>query len=178
MSPRMRGVGQLSNWLIYVAHLLQMIWGSILLIHDRINKRTYSYLVDQVASNLTAWKSKSLSLAGRVTLIKAVTSSIPIYAMQTAKLPETIYNSLDKLNRYFLCIHNGDNNPIHLVNWKIDTSTVENRGLWVKRTRFMNQALLAKIGWRLQQNKNMLWASLYSGKYLGRSDLSNAPNYL
>lgn len=44
------------------------------LIHSRVNRRTYTYLVDRVKNRLTAWKSRSLSLAGRLTLIKSVTS--------------------------------------------------------------------------------------------------------
>ncbi|CAL2279065.1 unnamed protein product [Prunus armeniaca] len=36
---------------------------------------------------------------GRATLIQAVTSAIPVYVMQTAKIPISIYENLDRLNR-------------------------------------------------------------------------------
>lgn len=51
------------------------------LIHRRVNNCTYQYLVDKVANRLAAWKSRTLSLAGRLTLIKSVTWSIPNYVM-------------------------------------------------------------------------------------------------
>ncbi|KAL4351406.1 hypothetical protein GQ457_06G022300 [Hibiscus cannabinus] len=52
------------------------------LLHKRVTKVTYSYLVDQVAKRLTGWAARSLSLAGRITLAKAVLQAIPIYSMQ------------------------------------------------------------------------------------------------
>ncbi|KAI5323392.1 hypothetical protein L3X38_032464 [Prunus dulcis] len=65
------------------------------LLHSRIGKHTYSSLVDKVHNRLASWKSKLLSLAGRATLIQAVTASIPVYAMQTTKLPVSVCNDLD-----------------------------------------------------------------------------------
>lgn len=51
------------------------------LLHFKITKTTYSKLVDKVHARLASWKSKVLSIAGRATLIQAVTSAIPVYAM-------------------------------------------------------------------------------------------------
>lgn len=41
-------------------------------------------------------------MVGRLTLIQAVTASIPVYAIQTAKLYVSTTMTLDKLNRDFL----------------------------------------------------------------------------
>ncbi|KAK3194957.1 hypothetical protein Dsin_026267 [Dipteronia sinensis] len=60
------------------------------LIHGRITKTTYAKIIEKTQNRLTSWKSASLSFAGRCTLIKAVTSAIPIYAMQSVKLPSEI----------------------------------------------------------------------------------------
>lgn len=72
------------------------------LINTRVTKATYASIVDKVQCRLANWKSKHLSMAGRLTLVQAVTTSIPTYAMQTAKLPASSCNQLDKLNRNFL----------------------------------------------------------------------------
>ncbi|KAL5861995.1 hypothetical protein ACOSQ4_003291 [Xanthoceras sorbifolium] len=68
------------------------------LIHGRINKHTYSGILEKVHNRLASWKSSTLSMAGRVTLIKAVSSAIPMYAMQTVKLPSDLCVKLDKVN--------------------------------------------------------------------------------
>lgn len=59
------------------------------MIHSRVTKHIYATLIDKVEGRLASWKSKHLSMAGRLTLIQAVTSSISTYAMQTAKLPQS-----------------------------------------------------------------------------------------
>lgn len=98
--------------------------------------------------------------------------------MQTAKLPTTVCEQLDKINRDFLWSYNGDNNPGHLVNWDTVASPLVYGGLGVKKAKCINQALLAKIGWRLHQHKDMLWAKVYSKKYLKRSDLTQSTRHL
>lgn len=60
------------------------------LIHSRVSKNTYVEFIDKVLNRLASWKSKTLSMAGRLTLIQAVSASIPVYAMQKSKLPVTI----------------------------------------------------------------------------------------
>ncbi|CAL8098742.1 unnamed protein product [Prunus armeniaca] len=72
------------------------------LLHSRVTKTTYKNLVDKVHARLASWKSRVLFSIGRATLIQAVTSVIPVFAMQTAKLPMSICDELDKLNRNFL----------------------------------------------------------------------------
>ena len=57
------------------------------LIHGRVTNHTYSVVIEKVQYRLAAWKCNALSLAGRVTLIKAVTSALPVYVMQFVKLP-------------------------------------------------------------------------------------------
>jgi hypothetical protein len=72
------------------------------LIHSRVTKKTYSSTVDKVQARLASWKSKCLNMAGRLTLIRAVNSSIPIYAMETAKLPAHTCNTLNKTQQKLL----------------------------------------------------------------------------
>lgn len=71
-------------------------------IHHRVSKRTYANLVDKICKRLAAWKSSTLNMASRLTLIKPVTSALPLYTMQTAKLPTSMCDKLDRINRNFL----------------------------------------------------------------------------
>ncbi|WCJ37650.1 hypothetical protein M5689_018768 [Euphorbia peplus] len=72
------------------------------LLHSRIQSGTYHYLIDGIQSKLTGWASHSLSLAGRITLAKAVLASIPYYSMQTSSLPAYICTKIDDLIRGFV----------------------------------------------------------------------------
>jgi len=56
-------------------------------INGRITRKTFQGLVDRIDQWLAGWSAKTLSLAGRATLVQSTISMIPLYAMQTAKLP-------------------------------------------------------------------------------------------
>ncbi|KAL6140994.1 hypothetical protein ACLB2K_059286 [Fragaria x ananassa] len=136
------------------------------LIHSRVNKHTYNGIFDKVQGRLSSWKSKVLSMAGRLTLIQSVTSSIPNYAMQTAKFPVSLCDKLDKLNWDFLWGDLENKKRVHLVNWDSVCQPKQLGGLGIKKTADMNQAMLAKISWRMFQDDKGLWAEIFSEKYL------------
>ncbi|BBN67603.1 Polynucleotidyl transferase, ribonuclease H-like superfamily protein [Prunus dulcis] len=111
-------------------------------IQSRITKDTYSGIVDKVQRRLASWKSHALSMAGRLTYLHAVTLAIPIYTMQTIDLP---------MSTDFLWGYTGEKTKIHLVNWDIVCQPKSFGGLGIKKTHCMNQALLAKTGWKIVQ---------------------------
>lgn len=50
----------------------------------------YQYLVEKFNVKLAGWKAKTLSLAGRATLVQSCIPSIPYYTMQSTKLLRVI----------------------------------------------------------------------------------------
>lgn len=58
------------------------------ILQKRINKDTFGDIVERVSSRLAGWKGRFLSMAGRITLTKAVLTSIPIHTMSTIALPQ------------------------------------------------------------------------------------------
>lgn len=82
------------------------------LLHTRGTHATYKKLLDRVHSWF--WKGKLLSYARCATLIQSVTSSIPIYAMQTTKLPMSVCDELDWLNRNFFWGGSEKRTKVHL----------------------------------------------------------------
>ncbi|XP_050386206.1 uncharacterized protein LOC126802601 [Argentina anserina] len=136
------------------------------LIHERVNHHTYAGIYDKFQSRLSSWKSKTLSMAGRLVLIQSVSSAIPNYAMQTARFPVSLCDKLDKLNRDFLWGDTEDKKKIHLVNWETVCKPKILGGLGIKRTYDMNQAMLAKASWRIWQNDPGIWNTIFKEKYL------------
>jgi hypothetical protein len=141
------------------------------LIHSKISKHTYAAVLDKVQSRLAGWKSKTLNLAGRLTLIQSISCSIPTYTMQTAKLPASTCNMLDKLNREFLWGDTENKKKIHLVKWDNVCRPKIEGGLGIKKTELMNQAMLAKTSWRIIQNDTGLWCKVLKDKYLKQRSL-------
>ncbi|CAL2237758.1 unnamed protein product [Prunus armeniaca] len=137
---------------------------------------TYNGLIDRVTNRLASWKSKLLSIAGRATLVQAVTSSIPIYAMQTVKLPASVCEHLDRLNRNFFWGGKEEKNKVHLCQRDLVCRPKCKEGIGFKKTAAMNQALLSKIGWRVQNKDNGLWAKIFKAKYLNGAFILDSPN--
>ncbi|KAM1032357.1 hypothetical protein ACFX2C_036031 [Malus domestica] len=142
------------------------------LLHSRVNKETYGNIVEKVQRRLSAWKSNTLSMAGRLVYLQSVAS--PIYSMQSTRLPISICDKIDKLNRNFLWGHTEGNSKVHLVKWETICTPKFMGWLGLKDTHVMNQALLAKTGWKLMQRDSGLWAQVLKGKYLKHHDMVGA----
>ncbi|XP_004297900.1 PREDICTED: putative ribonuclease H protein At1g65750-like [Fragaria vesca subsp. vesca] len=78
----------------------------------------------------------------------------------------SICNTLDRLNRNFLWGHTEEKKKIHLVKWDTVCKPKCYGGLGLKKSSCVNQALLAKTGWRLLQKELGLWAEALNKKYL------------
>ena len=63
---------------------------------------SYQYLVDNIRKRIEGWQARYLSMAGQATLIKASVTSISLYAMQTAILPQKICQHIDRRSCHFL----------------------------------------------------------------------------
>uniref|UniRef100_A0A803NGW8 FAD-binding PCMH-type domain-containing protein n=1 Tax=Cannabis sativa TaxID=3483 RepID=A0A803NGW8_CANSA len=113
------------------------------------------YIKEKLLNRLEGWKAKQLSFAGRQTLISAVLSSIPCYAMSTMKIPVAICSEMDSLVSRF---------------WWTGSS---NNGK--RKFKDFNMALLAKLAWQLldgEQN-NKPWVQILKAKYSSVQDFWN-----
>ena len=63
---------------------------------------TFHHILDRIDRRLEGLKTKHLTLAGRIVLAKAVISATSFYSMQSALLPETLCDNIDKKVRNFV----------------------------------------------------------------------------
>ena len=134
-------------------------------INGRTSKREYQFIVDKINDKLSGWKTRTLSLAGRATLIQSALSSIPYYTMQSTKLPRSTCDEVDRKNKNFLWGELEGERKVHLVAWEnVNRAKVEG-GLGIKSMRQVNAAFLAKLGWRLLAEPQSLWSRILRAKY-------------
>ncbi|GLT32300.1 hypothetical protein SLA2020_069760 [Shorea laevis] len=131
----------------------------------RLSKADCSFIVDKVRSKLTSWKAGMLSKAGRVTLASSVLSTIPNYYMQGAYLPESIHKELDSLTGQFIWGSTSEKRKTHLVSWDRVTQPKKLGGLGLRSSKEANQALMAKVQWRMISEKDRLWSKAFCEKY-------------
>jgi len=112
------------------------------------NTRSLSFwdpIINRIKSRLSGWKSKHLSLVGRLVLLKSVLSSLPVYALSFFRAPSGIVSSIDSILNCFLWGGGGDDHgKITWVDWNIVCRSKEVDGLGVRRIREFNLALLGK----------------------------------
>ncbi|KAK1301638.1 hypothetical protein QJS10_CPB12g00702 [Acorus calamus] len=83
-----------------------------------LRKSDWSPLVSRFEKRLDGWKGKLLSMSGRLTLIQAVLSNLPIFYLSIFKAPTGVLQILDGIQRRFLW-QGADvsGRKVHLVHW-------------------------------------------------------------
>ena len=82
--------------------------------HSRASRHDFDYVLDRVKKKLAGWKANLLSMAGRMVLIHASSSTIPNYVMQQVSLPGKILKGIDRVNRNFLW---GSSDHVRKMHW-------------------------------------------------------------
>ncbi|GJX68153.1 RNA-directed DNA polymerase, eukaryota [Tanacetum coccineum] len=89
----------------------------------------WTLLVDRFHKRLSTWKSKSLSIGGRLTLNKSVLGSLGVYYFSTYKAPKKIINKLESIRRNFFWGGSMDDNKIPWIAWEKVLSPRDHGGL-------------------------------------------------
>lgn len=123
------------------------------IIHSKVTRSTYSYVIEKVLRKLASWKGKVLSYAGRRTLIQFSLNSIPLYTMQSAFLPVSLCDKLVIVSRNFLWGGNRDISHNHLVNWERVCRPKGNGALGLRKAKLTNYLCLPRRDGRFIRDK-------------------------
>ena len=140
------------------------------LVHTRRRGQDFEDILDKLDSLLAGWKTRCLSRAGRLTLIKSVGQALPLYAMQTTALPKKFCKEIDSILRRFWWGHKSNvQRGLCLKSWDSCCLPKDFGGLGLRKAYDVNLALLAKWGWNLLIGKDTLCCSILKAKYLKNS---------
>ncbi|GJW79002.1 hypothetical protein Tco_0140684 [Tanacetum coccineum] len=98
---------------------------------SRIN--SWDDVISKVSSRLSKWKLKLLSIGGRLTLLKSVLTSIPLYHMSIFKVPIGVLNHLESIRRNFFYGVDGSDRKLAWIGWNMVLTSKKNGGLGVSR---------------------------------------------
>ncbi|XP_057780066.1 uncharacterized protein LOC130998670 [Salvia miltiorrhiza] len=118
----------------------------------------WSYVVERVKRKINGWKERRISFAGRVTLLRSVLFSIPIYQLSFSKIPKKVLSEIRSLMCKFLWVGGVEGKKICWVKWEELCREHREGGLGLKNLEWFNSALMAKWLWRFLSERESLWA--------------------
>jgi len=102
------GVNVPDSWLVEAASILNCRVGHVPFLYLGLsiggNPSRLAFwdpVMHSIKSRLSAWKSRFLSFGGRLTLLKSVLTSLPVYALSFFKAPSGIISSIESLFKLF-----------------------------------------------------------------------------
>nr|GEX09265.1 RNA-directed DNA polymerase, eukaryota, reverse transcriptase zinc-binding domain protein [Tanacetum cinerariifolium] len=121
---------------------------------------SWDVIINKVLSRLSKWKLKVLSVGGRLTLLKSVLGSTPIYYMSLFKAPVQVINKLEAIRSHFF--HGVDTSirKMMLVKWNDVLASKEMGGLGVSSFYALNRTLIFKWVWRFRTQGNSIWTKV------------------
>lgn len=126
--------------------------------------------IDKVDKRIGSWKNKWLSKEGKITKIRPVLSATPIFPMACLPLHHGMAKNFESKLRNFLWKDKESDKKIALIKWENLCKPKECGGLGIKNPQRKNEALGAKLVWRLYQENDQKWAKILYHKYLDPMD--------
>jgi ribonuclease HI/exonuclease III len=131
----------------------------------------------KIKRKIEAWGGYWLTHGGKLTLIKAVISSLPIYQASYLLAPNSIAGQINKLLRDFLW-HGGKGNQrkFHLVNWETAKRPLREGGLQIRDPALANTALGCKILWKMHSDPSHPVSKTLIHRYIPNAKIRNLQN--
>ncbi|GKE67684.1 hypothetical protein Tco_1521845, partial [Tanacetum coccineum] len=139
---------------------------------SRLN--SWKDVISKLSSRLSKWKLKTLSIGGRLTLLKSVLTAIPLYYMSLYKAPAGILKDMESIRRRFF--NGAEKNERKMVwsRWEHILASKKNRGLSVSSFYSTNRALLFKWLWRFLSQEPSLWSRVIKAIHGEKGSIDNS----
>ncbi|GJR59356.1 RNA-directed DNA polymerase, eukaryota [Tanacetum coccineum] len=128
-------------------------------------------VLSKITVRLSKWKLKTLSIGGRLTLLKVVLTSMPLYQMSVYKVPMGVLNRMESMRRNFFNGVDNNDRKITMIGLKKILATKKKGGLGVSSFFAINRALLFKWVWRFKSNHSSMWYRCIKAIYGDRGAL-------
>ena len=135
----------------------------------RKKKDLFNSIIDRIHQRAISWSSKFLSTAGKTTMLKSVLSAMPTYTMSCFKLPTSLCKRIQSALTRFWWNASAEKRKMCWIAWSKLTLSKRDGGLGFRDIQKFNDALLAKISWRILSKPSSLLARTLMGKYCKNS---------
>lgn len=136
----------------------------------KLGSSDFAPSVLKVVNRVMPWRGRYNSFTGKVCLINACLSSLPMFLMVFYRLSEGTHAGNDKHCSGFYWSPAYNKKMYRLVKWKIMFRPKSLGGLGIINTYIMNKCLIIKWWWRiLNTSLGVLWFDILKAKYFPSS---------
>ncbi|XP_022559081.2 uncharacterized protein LOC111206456 [Brassica napus] len=135
----------------------------------RKKRDIFASLVDRIRQRSHSWTTRFLSGAGKHILLKSVLAAMPTYSMSCFKLPMSLCKQIQSILTRFWWDASPEVKKICWVSWEKLAKPKNAGGLGFREIAQFNDAMLAKLSWRILKEPASLMAKILLGKYCFRS---------
>jgi hypothetical protein len=142
--------------------------GHPLILPAKDRSSAYNFVYDKFRQKLTAYKANRLSHAARLTLIKSVFASIPVYYMSNILFSKKFLAKLTSIIRNFWWTGVKDEattKSLCLRAWADICIEKKIGGLGVRNLQAINQGLILSTAWRLAKDPQSQLSLILKAKY-------------
>nr|GEX75859.1 RNA-directed DNA polymerase, eukaryota, reverse transcriptase zinc-binding domain protein [Tanacetum cinerariifolium] len=95
--------------------------------------QSWNETIERMVCRLSKWKLKTLSIGGRLTLLKSMLRSMPIYHMSLFKVPKKVIHRMESMRSYFFNGAKLSSKKSVWVKWKHALASKYKGGLGLKK---------------------------------------------
>ncbi|GJW28722.1 reverse transcriptase domain, reverse transcriptase zinc-binding domain protein [Tanacetum coccineum] len=131
----------------------------------------WNSVVEKFKNRLSEWKAKSMSFEGRLTLVKSVLGSLPLYYFLMFRVPLSVIKQIERVRKIFFWGGVGEHKKLSWVKWDMLLASHREGELNIGSLRGKNLALLGKWWWRFKKEGGSLWVRVIKNIHGGSGGL-------
>lgn len=136
------------------------------LLSSRITMQDCSSIIEKLRKRLTGWKSKILSSAGGVELIRSTLSTLHLFWASSFLLLRACLQLLDKHVRNFFRGKFENEKSMKTIAWTNICMPTDLGGVGIKSVVDMADAMILRQVWGIASKRQLLWCSWVCPKYI------------
>lgn len=137
--------------------------GHPIIFSHRDKNKAYEFIINKFHAKLTTVRATKLNNAGRLTYIKSILASIPIYYMSTVLFSKAFVEKITAIiHRFWWAGVQDDNptNPIAYRSWDDIYQSKENGGLAIRDLHIVNKSLITHAARNIAMEKTLFLPAL------------------